>query len=183
MDNTTVQPTSDIEISSTSHIPSKLERKWEKIVIPHETREGTVLQIKETIERFLNALLVTEGNMTEAGLMTFDTTDRVNANRMAHRYFKKAQEIGRIYSDSNGLTWGKFIATLTHKIETTDNPEFLKMAMKITGFGDYLEKDNRSISSTINIIKVENDKTRRKFGFNTDEDVEEGEIMEEQDAN
>lgn len=181
MDKNTVQPTSDIEINFASR--TNLEREWKKVVIPQEKNGETVLQIKERMDRFLNALLATEGNMTEAGLMTFDTTDRLNANRLAHRYFKKAQEMGRIYSDSKGLTWGKFIDTLQRKIETTDNPEFLKMAMKITGFGDYLEKDNRSISSTINIIKVENDRTRKKFGFNTDEDVEEGEILEEENAN
>ena len=178
--NTAIPPTSDSQLTIMSK--SQDNEGWQKVVVPRKKHGEVVLQMRDTMERFLNALIETDGNMTEAGLRTFNTTNRISANAMAHQYFKKAEAIGRIYNENKGRSWSQIQDRLWSLIDKTGSAELLKIALKLGGYGDLLGKDQRQIQATINLIKTRTKEDQKKFGFTVDE-AEEGEIVEEEEEN
>ena len=178
--NTAIPPTPDSQLTI---MPKNQDNEgWQKVVVPHKKHGEVVLQMRDTMERFLNALIETDGNMTEAGLRTFNTTNRISANAMAHQYFKKAEAIGRIYNENKGRSWSQIQDRLWSLIDKTGSAELLKIALKLGGYGDLLGKDQKQIQATINLIKIRTKEDQKKFGFTVDE-AEEGEIVEEEEEN
>ena len=177
-ENTLIPPTPDSQLITTSK--NQDDEGWEKVIVPRKKHGEVVLQMRDTMERFLNALIATDGNMTEAGLRTFDTTSRVTANRLAHIYFKKAEAVGRIYNENKGRSWSQIQDKLWQLVDKTGSAELLKIALKLGGYGDLLGKDQRQIQATINLIKARTKEDQKKFGFVLD-DAEEGEIVEEEE--
>ena len=124
----------------------------------------------------MEAFLQTKGNATQAAAKAFGIESRASAATVGSLYLRKLKELGRVYEEDIGLTYGKFIDIAMQKLETEKDPAWFKMLMKIGGYDnpEFGSKTNQNVN--VNILQ-EHRKTQAEFGFG---DISEGEIIEEE---
>lgn len=139
---------------------------------------NVVLRLK--VHLFLEELLNNGGNITQAALKITKSKNRNAASIMGWRLMKQAKNLGMLYLDEKGITYGTLLDEAVKKMKKSRTPEWWDRLMKIAGYIE--EKPNVSSSVAVNIFQTQ-ERLRRKFGFSSEDIVEseelEGDILED----
>lgn len=130
---------------------------------------------KSTFDLFLDEYAKNDGNATKAIQKIVGTKNYASATRLASYYLSKAREMGvfRTFLEKKGYGGGKLIDVAIQKMEESKTPEWWDRLMKISGYEDFLNTNQKS-TIAVNILQTQ-EKLRKEYGFS---DVIEGEIEE-----
>jgi hypothetical protein len=154
----------------------KLEKAKGNPGIKVNSKNQVILQRKLNI--FIEEFIKNGGKSVDAVMAMGGHTSRVAASATARKYMQELQDLGRIYMESKGVGYGKFLDHALEKMEGSKDPEWFDRLMKLTGYHDFLSKGGGNQNNNVTIIQTQ-DALRSEFGFNEDEPVIEAEEVKD----
>lgn len=141
----------------------------QKALAVRENKVGDIVRVPK-VDLFLKEFLANGGHVTDAAMTVFKLKNRSSAATIGSRYMRQAKDLGRVFLEKKGATYGKLLEIALEKAINSKNTEWWDRLMKIAGYEDFMSKGGGAVN--VNILTAQNDKNDFK-GF-----IEEGEIIE-----
>lgn len=121
---------------------------------------------------FMENLTRTNGNLTEAALLTVKCKNRPVARELGSKMFREAKELGlyRIFLEEKGYTLGRLIEIAAEKMEGSKKPDWWDRIMKMAGYEDFISK--KSTKSTPIHVSVFGEHDKLASEYMIDEEIE-----------
>ena len=140
-------------------------------------RGKEIIKATSKLDIFLEEFIRNGGNATEAAWKVYNCKNRAVAAAMGREQLQRARDVGRIFLEAEGASYGKLLKMALEKIPDSKNPDWWDRLMKIGGYEDFFAKSTTP-SISINVNQAQ-DKLRKEFGFTEGEVVEAEEVEEE----
>lgn len=153
------------------------ERKRDLLV---KKKQDGRIAMENKVDAFLTEFLKNGGNATEAAIAVFRITNRSSAATMGSLYLKKARELGRMYLEKRGVTYGRLLDRAIERMDESDKPEWWDRLMKIAGYEDFIGKSGKenNAPAVINIVEAQRGIARKyvqgEYAEEEDEEEENG---------
>jgi len=103
-----------------------------------------IIKMTSKLDLFLEEFVRNGGNATEAAWTIYNCKNRMTAATIGRDQLIKAKDIGRIYLEKEGYSYGKLLKLAADKIELSKDPAWWDRMMKIAGYDDFISKGNKT---------------------------------------
>ena len=113
-----------------------------------------IVKMVSKLDLFLEEFIRNGGNATEAAWKIYNCKNRSVASVIGRDQLIKAKDVGRIYLESEGYSYGRLLKLAADKIETSKDPAWWDRLMKIAGYEDFMSKGKSSSGPSTTIVNV-----------------------------
>ncbi len=112
-----------------------------------------IIKAVSKLDLFLEEFIRNGGNATEAAWKVYNCKNRAVAASMGREQLQRARDVGRIFLEAEGASYGKLLKMALEKIPDSKNPDWWDRLMKIAGYEDFITKGKAAAAPTvINVI-------------------------------
>jgi len=117
-------------------------------------KKQEVIKAISKFDLFLEEFIRNGGNATEAAWKVYNCKNRAVAATIGKTELQKAKDIGRVYMEAEGASYGKLLKVAIDKMADSKTPEWWDRLMKIAGYEDFLSKQKGVVGNPtiVNII-------------------------------
>lgn len=126
----------------------------EKKLVLKQKKDGTLQEIPK-MDLFFEEFLKNGGNATAAAMIVFAPPTKEAASSLGSYYLKKARNLGRVYLEEKGYTYGKILEIIAGKSIESKDPDWMDRLLRMIGYHDFMTKE--APKQTVNIIQTEKD--------------------------
>lgn len=158
------------------------QKRWERAapkreLIAKRERDNAIV-VQQKMDAFLEEFLKNGGNATKAAMAVFDVKSRSSAANIGSVYLKKARELGRVYLEEKGYSWGRLLTIAAKKAEESRLPDWWDRVMGVAGYENPGASTKHVMGATTNVNIMQNEKEIfKRYALN----VTEGEVVEQEE--